>query len=42
MAYIRMDMGQQPSGNKMTKETKSQDAKLHQAYRNTNLLIEVS
>jgi hypothetical protein len=42
MAHTRRDMEQQPSESKMTKETKSQDATLHQAFRNINLLIEVS
>jgi hypothetical protein len=36
------DMEQQPSGYKMAKETKSQDAISQQDYRKTNLLIEVS
>jgi hypothetical protein len=35
MALTRMDTGRQLSEYKMTKETKSQDVKSHQGYKNT-------
>jgi hypothetical protein len=37
-----MDMEQQLSEYKMTKETKSQDVISHQGYKNTNQLTEAS